>query len=135
MLHLHGLDHRDLLAFADEVAVRDVERDDRSLQRSGHGDGPFGPRERCRPGVARVRLGRVEKEAAMLPGAAWSKSGRKRIDEARVDPVGDEVRVRDERRKEGQVRLDAGDSEFGERAREPRGGGGEIGPRARQPWR
>ncbi len=89
---------------------------------------PSGPASAVAPGVARVRLGRVEIEAAMLPARRLSKLGEMRLDEARVDPVGDEVRVRDERRKEGQVRLDAGDAEFGERAREPRGGGGEIGP-------
>ena len=38
MLHLHGFEHRDLLAGADKVAFADVDRHDRALQRRRYGD-------------------------------------------------------------------------------------------------
>ena len=42
MLHLHGFEHGDLLAGADEIAFPDLDRDDRALQRRRHRDGAGG---------------------------------------------------------------------------------------------
>ena len=103
MLHLHRFDHRDLLTGADEVAVCDVERDDRPLQRRGDGDRSLGSFERGRPRVACVRLGGVEIGFSMLPARKSHKLGTMRLHEARVDAVRDEIRVGQQRLEEGEL--------------------------------
>ncbi len=127
MLHLHGFDHRDLLAWAHKVAVGDVERDDRPLKRRGHRDRSLRSVERGRRGVARIGLGRLDIEPATVLRRGLQEFGQTPLDEARVDPVGGKVRMRDDRLKEGDVGRDAGDAELAERALKPRRGGGEIG--------
>ena len=48
MLHLHGFEHGDLLAGADEVSLPDIDGDDRALQRRRHRDRAGRPGCRCR---------------------------------------------------------------------------------------
>ena len=48
MLHLHGFEHGDLLAGADEIALLDIDGDDRALQRRRHRDRAGRPGCRCR---------------------------------------------------------------------------------------
>ena len=62
----------------------------------------------------------------MRPGGLLQKLDEMRLDEARVDPAGDEIGMRDERLQEGHIGLDPGDAELGESARQLRRGDGEI---------
>ena len=48
MLHLHGFEHGDLLAGADEISLLDIDGNDRALQRRRHRDRAGRPGCRCR---------------------------------------------------------------------------------------
>ena len=129
VLHLHRFEDGDLLARADAIAVRNIDRDDRPLQRRRDRHGPFRTLKGGRAGVAGVGLGRLEVKPAMRLRRLFQKLGAMRLDEARVDPAGDEIGMGDQRLQEGQVGVDPDDAELGERARQLCRGDGEIGRR------
>ena len=62
----------------------------------------------------------------MLPARGFQKLGETRLDEARVDAVGDEIGMRQQRLQKRDVGLDAFDAELAERAGRLGGGGGEV---------
>ena len=118
MLHLHGFDHRDLLAGPDEVAFAHLDRHDGALQRRGNrlrsgrtGYGAFGDRR----GAASAADGKEQRMRGRLRGA--DQRGNMAVDEARADAVGDEIGVGQHRLQERNVGLDAADAEFAQRAR------------------
>ena len=115
MLHLHRLHHRELPAGKDQIALGHVDRHQSAVERRGDG-------HRARRGrlpTRRARLARVRQRGEMQRRRAGGdgKLGRVSIDEARVDPVGTEVAVRQHRLKERDIGLDARDAELAQRPR------------------
>ena len=117
MLHLHGFDHRDLLAGPNEVAFAHLDRHNGTLQRR---------RNRLRsgrtgysiPGNRRRRVRADGKEQRMRDRLGCvDQRGNVAVDEARADAVGDEIGVRQHRLQERDVGLDTVDAEFTQRAR------------------
>ena len=125
MLHLHGFQHGDLLAGADEIAFPDLDGDDRALQRRRHRDRAGRPGCRCRDrkrerlvigGVAGFDQRRLGSRLSRPPGFA-DQSGDMGIDETGAEAVGDEIRMRQDRREERNVGGDAADAELAQGAR------------------
>ncbi len=116
MLHLHGFQHRNLLAGSHQVAFGDIDGDDGSLQRRRHRHRACGTR-RGRRGLDRrtcpVRL--FDQQRLDIFGRA-DEIGDMRIDEAGRDAVGREVRMRQDRGKERDIGGDTADAELAQRA-------------------
>ena len=121
MFHLHGFQHGDLLAGADEVPFPDVNRHDRALQRRGNG------LRTCRPRVANRGFRRggaiIGRDAGFDQRRLGGRLGfadeisDMGFDEAGADAVLDKIRMRQNRRQEGEVGGDAADPELAQRAR------------------
>ncbi len=118
MFHLHGFEHRDLLAGAHEVAFADFDRDDGALQRRRHRHGTS--RSGFRPhnlGCITRSTGRFEQQRlGNLIGRAHQSSDM-RIDETGADAVGGKFRMRQHGAEERNVGGDAADAEFAQGAR------------------
>ena len=116
MLHLHGFQHRNLLAGSHQVAFGDIDGDDGSLQRRRHRHRACGTR-RGQRGLHRrsvpVRL--FDQQRLDIFGRA-DEIGDMRIDEAGRDAVGREVRMRQDRGKERDIGGDTADAELTQRA-------------------
>ena len=121
MLHLHGFQHGDLLAGADEVPLPDVDSHDRALQRRGNG------LRACRPRPANrgFRAGRtvIGCDAGFDQRGLGGRFGfadeisDMGLDEAGADAVLDKIRMRQNRRQERDVGGDAADPELAQRPR------------------
>ena len=124
MLHLHGFEHGDLLAGADEVPFPDVDRDDRALQRRRHRR-PSRPARlpMRRPLTSRLWARRRRRRCRIRPAPSRpsfglaDQRGDMGIDETGAEAVVDKIRMRQDRRQEGNVGGDAADPELTQGAR------------------
>ena len=117
MLHLHGFEHRDLLAGTDEVAFPDLDRDNRALQRCRHGD-RSGRTGRAFAGLGHGhRIARFQQVRRRKVVRGVDEGCHMRINETGIDAVGDEIRMRQDRRQERNVGGDAANAELAERPR------------------
>ena len=124
MLHLHGFEHGDLLAGADEIPFPDVDRDDGALQRRRNRHRTGRPRNRClgrcRLGCGRIVVGGHAGFDQRHLGRQLGLADQRRnmgIDEAGAEAVLDEIRMRQDRREERNVGGDAADAELAQGAR------------------
>ena len=129
MLHLHGLQHGDLLSGLDQRALGDIDRHDRAEQRRGNRDCALGPRMRRRLSRWRVVGRRLEIIAMAVLRACGDQLAKMSLDEARVDAIGEKIRMRQQRLQKGNVRVDADDAELAERADALGDGGAIVGRR------
>jgi len=125
MLHLHGFEHGDLLAGADEISLLDIDGNNRALQRRRHRDRALRPGCRCRDrkgeglvigGVTGFDQRRFGSRLGCLLGFA-DEIGDMGLDETGAETILDKIRMRQNRRKEGDVGGDATDPELTQRPR------------------
>ena len=119
MLHLHGFDHGELLARADDLAFLHLNGDDGPLQGRRDHHRTFrhdlcGVRLRA---VAAASLGRSKIERLCRAISGLHELRDIAIDEVGRDAVGPEIGMRQHRLEEGDVGDDAVDPEFAQGAR------------------
>ena len=122
MLHLHGFEHGDLLAGADEISFLDVDGDNRALQRRRHRDRAGRPGCRCREPQARASRHRRRCRIRSAPSRPFALASPTRAATwVSMKPVLrrllDKIRMRQDRRQEGNVGGDAADPELAQGAR------------------
>ena len=112
MLHLHGFEHGNLLARTHEFAFADIDRDDGALQRRRHRNGALGTGR----GLDRLLNRSIvvafrHRRQRDLPGRSH-EIGDMRIDKTGADAVGGKIGMRQHRRQERDIGVEAADAKL-----------------------